>query len=141
MRTVGLRETGNYLVQVSSSDLSSSGEEMTGSYWLRPESLVPPAPVDATLDCGGQASGTIDTPAAIDQITLPAQAGATDTLSLTSSGFAPYATLHAPDGSNVTTVIGTNRAVSFQLSGTCVVKVRSGDFGSTRSYTLSRARG
>ncbi len=135
---VSLLSTGTYLLQVSSSDLASTGTYNLGIVCRNP---LQPA---STLSCGGIASGNIAASAQVDQYTYPGQAGGIVTFTLTNTGgFNPFygvepsVTLFDPAGKVLMTfAANSQQQVTLALTGTYLFQISSSDLATTGTYNL-----
>ena len=136
---IRLPETGLYIVQVMASGLVS-----TGSYKLGRECVVPPAPVDSPLPCGGLISRTISSAGQVDQIGFSGVPNQIVTLTLVQTAGFPYpsqawAKVISPSGALVVQ-FGANGQQQIRLpeTGLYIVQVMASGLISTGTYKLGR---
>ena len=135
-RQLTLLETGIYVIQVSASNLVS-----TGTYGLGLECLLPTSSVDQPLVCGSLYAGSIDASAKVDQRTFSGQANQKVTLTFGAGGF-PFqvtatATVFSPTAMEVITFnANSQQQLMLPESGTYVIQVRASNFVSTGTYSL-----
>jgi hypothetical protein len=135
---VTLAQTGTYTIEVSASNLASTGTYNLGLVCKNPLQPVNP------LSCGGIANGTIAAAAQVDQYSYAGKAGGIVTLTLAdTSGFNPYggvvarATLYDPTGTAILSFnANSQQQVTLARTGTYVIQVYSSDFASTGTYSF-----
>ncbi len=130
--------TGNYIIQVESNDLVTSGTYNLGVVCRNP---LQPA---IALSCGGIASGNIKASAQVDQYTYAAQAGGVATLTLgDTGGFNSFygvvanATILDPNGKVVLAFqANSQQQFTFAITGTYLIQVESNDLVTGGTYNL-----